>query len=140
MEPVSAAGLVASVLQIITATAQTIQYLNDVKDAPKDRAKIAQEASNLLVLLTSLRYRLDDASPTDPWFARLLTLGGPGGPLEQYGNTMEELAVKLRAKSGIQSLGQRLIWTIDKKQIKDVLDRIERLKSLIGLALQEDNL
>ncbi|KAK4695531.1 hypothetical protein P7C71_g2236, partial [Lecanoromycetidae sp. Uapishka_2] len=139
MDPVSAAGLIASIVSIVSATAQTVQYLNDVKDAPKDRGKISQEAISLLGLLTSLRDRLDNADPTEPWFARLLSLGTDGGPLKQYEKTLEEVAAKLRTKSGIMQIGQRLLWTLDKKQAKDILERIERLKTLIGIALQEDN-
>ena len=56
MDPITAAGLIASIAQLIGTTTQTIQYLNDMKDAPKYRAKLAQEASSLLMLLTDLRY------------------------------------------------------------------------------------
>lgn len=140
MDPLTAAGLAASIIQIITATLQTIQFLNDVKDAPKDRAKLVKEAANLLALLTSLQYRMEEANPKDAWYGRLLSLGGDGGPLDQYKQAMENLAERLEPKSGIKDLQKRLNWTFDKKHIKETLDEIERLKALISLALQEDNL
>lgn len=40
MDLVTAVGLAASILQIINTTAQNIQYLNDVEDAPKTGAKL----------------------------------------------------------------------------------------------------
>lgn len=130
----------ASILQIITITAQTVQYLSDINNAPKERAKITQETISLLGPLMSLRDRLENANTTDPWFARLLSLGAQGGPLEQYQKGLEEIVAKLQTKSGIKLVGQRLLWTLDKKQTKDILDRIERLKTLIGIALLDDNL
>lgn len=76
MDPITAVGLAASILQIINTTAQTIQYLNDVKDTPKDRAKLLQEAASLLGLLTSLRCRIEEAIWDDPWFVRARALEG----------------------------------------------------------------
>lgn len=138
MDPVSAVGLAASIVQIINATAQTIQFLNDVKDAPKDRIKLLQEAAGLLGLLTSLRCRIEEANQKDPWYVRVRALEGPC--LDQYRIAMEDLAQRLRPETGVKSLGKRLIWSFDKKQIRETLETIERLKSLISLAIQEDNL
>jgi hypothetical protein len=138
MDPVLAIGLAASIVQIINATAQTIQFLNDVKDAPKDRIKLLQEAAGLLGLLTGLRCRIEEANQDDPWYVRVRALEGPC--LDQYRMAMEDLAQRLRPEKGVKSLGKRLIWTFDKKQIRETLDTIERLKSLISLAIQEDNL
>jgi hypothetical protein len=80
MDPVTLAGLAASIVQLIDATTTVIKYLNDVKDAPKDRATLAREGSSLLALFTDLRYRVEEAKPTDPW---LRSLGVKGGPLDQ---------------------------------------------------------
>ena len=83
---------------------------------------------------------MEDADPTDLWFTRLHSLGGQGGPLQQYTEVMESLAETLEPESGLKNLGRRLIWKLEKTQIKSMLDTIERLKSLISIALQEDNL
>lgn len=55
MDPVTVVGLAASIVQLIDATTTVIKYLNDVKDAPKDRATLAREGSGLLALFTDLR-------------------------------------------------------------------------------------
>ena len=60
MDPISAVGLAASVVQLIDVTAKAVRYFNEVKDAPKERAKLAREATGLLSLLTDLRYRIED--------------------------------------------------------------------------------
>jgi hypothetical protein len=140
MDPVTAVGLIASIAQLIGATAQAIQYLNDVKNAPKDRARLAREATSLLTLLTDLRYRMEEAKSTDPWFAGFRSLGGRGGPLEQFREAMEELTRKLEPGTAIKRLGKALIWTLDKNEINGILSKIERLKTVVSLALQEDHL
>lgn len=83
---------------------------------------------------------MEEANPKDAWYGRLLSLGGEGGPLNQYKQAMENLAERLKPKSAVKDLQRRLKWTLEKKHIKETLDEIERLKALIGLALQEDNL
>ena len=109
MDPVSAVGLAASIVQIINATAQTIQFLNDVKDAPKDRIKLLQEAAGFLGLLTSLRCRFEEANQDDPWYVRVRALEGPCR--DQYRLAMEDLAQRLRPENGVKSLGKRLVWS-----------------------------
>jgi hypothetical protein len=140
MDLLTAAGIIASIVQLIGTTTQAIRFLNDVKDAPKDRAKLALEATGLLVLLTDLRYRVEEAKPTDPWFTGIRSLGVEMGPLRQFKETMEELARKLQPESGFRKFGKALFWTLDKGDIDNILSKIERLKTLINLALQKDHL
>lgn len=140
MDPVTAVGLVASIIQLIDATVTAIKYLNDVKDAPKDRSKLALEATSLLVLLTDLRYKVEEVRATDPWLTAVGSLGVEKGPLEQFRDAMETLIRKLKPSTGMRRLGIGLLWSLDKKEIDDILSKIDRLKSLIGLALQSDHL
>jgi hypothetical protein len=140
MDPVTAVGLIASIVQLIDATAKAIKYLNYVKDAPKDRARLALEATSLLVLLTDLRYRVEEVGTTDPWFTAVRLLGVEKGPLEQFKEAMEMLIRKLKPETGMKKLGKVLLWTFDKKEVDDILSKIERLKSFVGLALQKDHL
>jgi hypothetical protein len=140
MDPITAVGLAASIAQLIDATVKAMKYLNDVKDAPKDRAKIAREATSLLVLLTELRYMVEEAKSTDPWFVGIRSLGVRMGPLEQFKEEMEDLAKHLKPQGGIKKSGKTLLWTLDKKDINSILSKIERLKTCASLALQKDHL
>src|SRR5215471_8670473 len=136
MDPVTATGLVASIIQVINTTTAVTRYLNDVKDAPKARAELARETANLLALLTNMRYKAEEKKTTDPWFTGIRSLGAEKGPLEQFNRAMEELAKKLKPETGT-NFGGRLIWTLHKKECINILSKTERLKTLIGLALQE---
>ena len=140
MDPITVVGLAASIVQLIDATMKAMKYLNNVKDAPKDRAKIAREATSLLVLLMELRYMVEEAKSTDPWFAGIRSLGVKMGPLEQFKEEIEDLAEKLNPQSGMKKFGKTLLWTLDKKDIDRILSKIERLKTLASLALQKDHL
>jgi hypothetical protein len=140
MDPVTAIGLVASIIQLIDVTASTLKYLNDVKEAPKDRARLARETASLLALLTDLRYRVEEATPSEPWFNSIRALGIDGGPLSQFREAMEALAKKLKPESGLKKFGKALLWTVEKDDILEILSRIERLKTLVSCALQNDHL
>ena len=138
MDPVSAIGLIASLAQLIDATSKTLRYVNNVKNAPKARAQVAQEASLLLALLTSLRYRVEDIDAGDPWVQGVLTLGIANGPLDQFKEALESLARRLHNSGTAKSIRKALVWQFEKKEIDELLGKMERLKSFINLALQGD--
>ena len=138
MDPITVLGLAASIIQLIDATVKVTQYINDVKDAPAERSKLAMEVANLVPLLTSLRYRIEGASSDDSWFLGVRSLGAPKGPLDLFKQDLKYLASKLEPQHGAKKIGKLLVWTLDKKDIKNSLDSIERIKSLISLALQRD--
>lgn len=137
MDPVTAIGLVASIIQLIDVTAKAVKYLNDVKDAPKDRQRLALEVTSLLTLLTNLRYQMEEAEATDTWFICLRSLGEENGLLDQFSGAMEALVKKLKPEGGMQRYSRALIWTLEKKEVMEILNKIERLKSTITIALQE---
>lgn len=43
MDPITATAFPAAVVQLIAVTSKVVGYFNDVKDAPKDRAKLAEK-------------------------------------------------------------------------------------------------
>ena len=140
MDPVTVVGLVAAIVQLIDTTSTAIKYVNDVKDAPKDRATLAREGSSLLALFIDLRYRVEEADSTSSWFTGVRSLAVEGGPLDELKCVMEELARKLKPATGVKKFSKALIWTLDKKDISDILAKMERLKTLVSLALQKDQL
>ena len=76
MDPVTAVGLAAGIIQLIDATAKIIKYVGEVKDAPKERESLSLEAANLMPLLMNLKQRIDSASTDDPWFSNVRSLEG----------------------------------------------------------------
>lgn len=137
MDPITAVGLAASIAQLIDVTLKTIGFLKDVKDAPKDRAYMEEEAISLLTLLTKLKNKVEEPATKETWFTGIRALGVVNGPLDQLKVALEKLVKKLKPQSGFKRV---LTWTLDKHECFEILNKIERVKSHIGLALQEDTL
>ncbi|KAM7203906.1 Ankyrin repeat-containing domain protein [Rhypophila sp. PSN 637] len=141
MDPISATGLASAIIGLAGTIAKAVNYVNDIKEAPVERAQFACEASSLLALLTALRYRVDEAqSETDPWFSSAQKLGQNGGPLSQLQEHLDKVNNKLTMTSKVKAFAKNLVWTLDKKEVKETLSHIERVRSLVSLALENDHL
>ena len=123
-----------SVIAVIEFTVALTNYINDVRNAPKERAQLGREASNLYALLTSLRYRVEDAQTDDPWFKQIKLLAAKDGALGQFKTLLERLVAKLHSSSKLKDL----LWKFNKPEVDEALAQIERLKSLIIVALSTD--
>jgi hypothetical protein len=137
MDPLSAT---ASVIAILQLSAKVLSYLNEVKDASKDRAQCAIEASNLHSLLVNLRFRLEEGGASQPWYTAVRALAVQRGPLDQFKRALEMLHDKITDGGRLKKAGEALIWKFKREEIASVLGRMERLKSLIEIALQMDHL
>jgi hypothetical protein len=137
MDGLSTAASIVAVLQL---TGAVIGYLNDVKDAPKECQQCMTEASNLENLLKSLLCRLVQGQAGDPWFTAVGDLDIKNGPLDQYKQTLEQLRSKVEVQDGVQKVKRRLLWKFSKEEVKSILARIERLKSIVIIALEMDHL
>lgn len=137
MDPLS---ITASVIAIMQLTGTVLGYLSDVKNAPKECQQCAIEASSLLHLLTTLRYRLEQAQTGDPWFTVIRALNVENGPLDQYKQALEQLWSRIDVGNGAQNIKRRLVWKFSKAEVATILVRMERLKSLVSIALENDHL
>ncbi|KAF7508365.1 hypothetical protein GJ744_009356 [Endocarpon pusillum] len=136
MDPLS---VTASIIAVVTLTGQVISYLNDVRSAPKTRARFAKEAANVQCLLISLRYHLDESTPEDLWFKEVRKLTVENGPIDQFRLAIEQLMTKVEPKAGLKKVGETLLWKLNEKDVEEILSRIERLKSIIQIAIQMDH-
>ncbi len=137
MDPLS---VTASIIAVLQLSASVLGYLNDVKDAPKDRERCAVYLSSLYGLLVSLRCRLEESSANTPWHTAIRALGVENGPLDQFKQALELLRARLAPKAGLSKVGEALVWKFKKEEIAKILDTMERLKTLIDMALQMDSL
>lgn len=137
MDPLSAT---ASIIAIIQLSSTVLGYLNDVKNASKDCVKCAVEAANLYSLLMNLRSRLEEGNSHEPWYNAVRSLGGENGPLDQYKQVLELLQTKLTGGDGLKKIGHALMWKFSKEEVKSMLERMERLKTLVQIALEMDHL
>ena len=66
MDPISLAGLVASILTIISKTTNIIEHLSAAKNAPNESKGLLHEVLSLVVILDTLRSRMRDTDPSAP--------------------------------------------------------------------------
>jgi hypothetical protein len=130
----------ASIIAVLQLTGEVIKYLKDVKDAPKECQQCSTEASNLQGLLINLLYHLSQGKTGDPWFTAVRALNVENGPLDQYKQAVEQLWSRVEIQDGVQKAKRRLLWKFSKEEATNILARIERLKSLVNIALEMDHL
>lgn len=138
MDPLS---ITASIIAILQATATLVSYVNDVKGAPSDQERLSKEARSLSDLLTNLLCRLiEEKERPEAWYTEVKSLGRPDGPLGQYKAALEKLQRKIKGREGLAKIGNVLLWTFIKEDVASILSQIERIKSLIQIALEMDHL
>ena len=62
------------------------------------------------------------------------------GPIDQFRDELGLLAKKLEPKKGFKGVIQSFVWTLDKADIVDILEKIGRVKSCVVLAMQGDTM
>ncbi|KAJ6192456.1 ankyrin repeat domain-containing protein [Bipolaris maydis] len=135
MDPLS---VTASIVAILQLSAKVLSYLNDVKDAPKDRAKCAVEVSNLHSLLLSLRFHLEEEEASQSCSVAVRELAVENGPLDEFKQALETLQARMTDGGRLKKASNALMWKFKKEEISEVLARIERLKTHILVALHMD--
>ena len=133
-------SVAASIIAVLQLTGQVITYLNDVKDAPKECRKCMVEVSNSNTLLLKLNLRLSESSSQEPWYAEVQTLAVKDGPLDQYKLALQHLLAKVEPTNKVQKLAKILTWNFIKEEVASILARMERLKTLVSIALEIDHL
>ncbi|CAI6225918.1 unnamed protein product [Periconia digitata] len=136
MDPLS---VTASIIAVLQLSAKVLGYLSDVKDASKDRMQCAVEISNLYNLLFNLRVHLEEENPDEPWFTAVRALDVENGPLDQFKQALEILQTTMTDGGRLNKARKALRWKFEKEEIASILSRMERLKTLIKIALQMDH-
>ncbi|KAJ7291414.1 hypothetical protein C8J57DRAFT_1211868 [Mycena rebaudengoi] len=132
MDPVSAVGLVASILQLVAAAKSVIDLGRDAINATKDQRNLLLEVQNLAPLLEDLKYRLQQPNNQSVNGIQKLEI-----PLGQLKETMENITRKLGSANNVGS--KRLIWTFwNKKEADEDMAKIERFKAVLNAWLLLD--
>ena len=130
--------MTGSIIAILELTTTLTGYFNDVRNATKEQKRVAVEASNLHSLLTSLRFRVEEARSNDPWFNQIKLLGQEHGLLDQFKDVLEKMVEHLSWSRRRDQVKSALMWKFTQSEIEDALKRMERLKSLVQCALTGD--
>jgi hypothetical protein len=135
MDPVTAVGLVTSILQLVVAAKSVIDLGRDVVNAPKEQRALFREVQNLEPLLTDLQRRL-----LLPGSESINGLQQLKDPLLDFKETMDRIAGRLRSvnESG-SKLPKALSWTLwNKNEAEADMAKIERFVTLLNVWLGLD--
>ena len=130
--------MTASIIAILQLTRTLTGYINDVRHASTEQAKVAVEASSLYGLLTTLRFRVQAARSDDPWFNQVKILGIHGGPLDQFNDILERMVGQISSSRKRDQIKSALTWKFTKSELENALKQMERLQSRINCALTGD--
>lgn len=115
-------------------------YVKEAKDASDERKKFVREISGLSGMLTTLIDFVNEEDPDNPWLLAVIELVANDGPFDQFVSALQQLKAKIAPTSGMRKLGQMLLWKHIKEDVQTLLSQIERLKTLVGVALEVDHM
>jgi hypothetical protein len=137
-------SVTASVLTVVKFAKETASYIQQVRDAPKERTACAREIRILNIYLESLERLVKETQASDPteerWLSHIHTLAMEDGALEQYSQALKELRAKFKGSKHHSTFIQSLRWTHIKADIDTIRLRMERLRSTVLASLAMDHL
>ena len=134
-------SLSASIITILQLTGTVAQHLTTVRNAGEDRDTLLLELCNVTATLSMLEEQASQAQQGDVWSSGLLSLDKPNGPIEQFKTALERLEHKLAPPEGWSSkVVKAIAWPILKKEIKELLNVIERHKTFFNLVRQNEHM
>lgn len=133
-------SLTASIIAVLQLSAALATHINGITNATSDQRKVLVEASNLHNLLNSLRFRVEDAKSNDPCFNQVKLLGIDNEPLDQFKCILEKMVEQISPSTTRDRIKSALAWKWTKAEVEDALKEMERLKTLVNIALTSDAL
>ena len=139
-DPLSVTTSIITVLQLASSVAA---YLRDVKDASKDCKKLVLEISCTRGILATLSDTISDVEDSDAWALTIKTLAEPDGPLTNLQTLLKQLEAKLSkcaSATGFKKSSRSLLWPFSSKKTEEAVRAVERQKSLLILALENNHI
>ncbi|KFZ02901.1 hypothetical protein V502_11411 [Pseudogymnoascus sp. VKM F-4520 (FW-2644)] len=132
-----AVGALASIVQLVDATAKLINYLKDVRAAEKQISTVQSEIEIIHNVLVALQTSVDENPKT--FHVTLTALNAKDGILFEISSFITDFKEKLEAKPG-RKLGRKISWPFDKSRFQQDLERIQRYKTILICALLNDSI
>jgi hypothetical protein len=138
MDPASIVGLVAAGVQFVDFAYKTLKALShlchEIAEAPVEASELQYEISSTVGVVTSLKFLLDTA----PKCVSSSEEGTLNDSLTSAIKITREMLERL--EKGISASQKkklhRLIWPFKKREVTEYVEKIQRYKGTIQLALQ----
>ena len=137
MDPLS---ITLGVTALLALAKEVVLFVREAKDAPDERNRFVRETSSLSGMLNTLVEFVNEEDPSDPWLHAISALLAQNGPFDQFSLGLRQLKNKITPASGMRRFGQVLVWKQIKDDVKSLLSQLERLKTLVGIALELDHM
>ena len=121
---------------LLDHTKTVIDYINDVRNSSQDQKNLLDELVATQIVLGQLDAHVND----EDWKETMDVLGAIGGPFDQLKLELKRMKRKLEPPTGkLSRAGKALLYHFSKDDLKKHFDRIERIKSLLQLAVQNNH-
>ncbi|KAM7201239.1 Ankyrin repeat-containing domain protein [Naviculisporaceae sp. PSN 640] len=137
-------GTAASLLAVIKLAAGVVKYVASAAGATATRRKLREEVMACERVLQEILFESSDFDGGEKWKDTVNALEAPGAPLGRLMVALRAVEAKLQPKASSSgeirnTLGlSRLTWPFSEKEVQQILEAIEREKSLLMLALEND--
>jgi hypothetical protein len=132
----------ASVVGLLQLSVKILQCVRGVAGAPGERSRLILEISSLRGVLGTLHDALNEPAMS-AWTATFRSLAHPNEPLVILKTSLEEIGRKVgqhnTSSSGIETFAKSLTWPFKEREVEKLLGVIERQKSLLLLAFDNDH-
>lgn len=129
----------ASLVSIVDAAWKVTKYLKDVKKGGSERQQLDGEVLSIYHLFHGLRdqFSEENIQKNETYLRPIRTLLAPNGIISQLKFTLEEITAKLHKASQTQTgkIAQSFLWPFQKDDAKELIQRLDRLKTSVTLAL-----
>ncbi|KAJ9412638.1 hypothetical protein QL093DRAFT_2548541 [Fusarium oxysporum] len=136
MDPLSTT---ASIIATIQLSSEVVKYVNAAAGATNLRKRLREEVRTCEYILQQLKDGADDSEEGKAWSCTIEALQGPKGPLGRLDVTLQTIQAKLLSKGGHKKVLETLKWPFTEREVEKILAAIEREKSLLWLALENDH-
>ncbi|PQE29767.1 AGC PKA kinase protein [Rutstroemia sp. NJR-2017a WRK4] len=128
-------SITASIVALLQLTKSVVEYVKDVKGGQMTGDNIWSTIS----LLEMLKFRFEDATVDGVKLSSEIKMDVKA-PLRELQRVLEKLVGKLAPASKAQRAMQNLAWPFTKGEVKDLLSSIERQKSHLTLAMENNHM
>jgi hypothetical protein len=128
------------IITILQLTGCVVKYLSDLRDASTACNRILVEISSIAGFLSTLKRLVDEAESGEVWLATVASLNEPNGPLAQFESALTRVRTRLEPVVGLRRAGRAIVWPFSKGEVTDILNTIERQKTIFILAMEDDHM
>lgn len=134
-------SLSASIVALLKLSSNVFSCLSKVHHAHKERRSLLSEVSTITGLLHLLKDQAEreKLESSQTWALTVNLLLAPCGPLDQLKDALEILVANLVPSGTFRAFGNSLKWPFQQQDVLGALNKIERQKTLLLLALENDH-